>query len=301
MMDQVSSGWNRSSSPEGKAKRKKGLSSAAKGLVAGGAVIIGIIAVLYFICGQDEGTLSSQATDQTRTIPEKGYKKLDDISRIKPRKQYETKPKTVKEALERLEEAQDPLKLEAMSENSASDTASKMIFTTGTEQVLSWLCHVDLGEPPMPPPPIPDDELANITEILISKNDVKDDDSPEAANAKQMVDAAKREMMKFIKEGGDPDEFMQYVFREQSKAFETRGLALDMYDELADEDPVLARDFVRQANEKLAEQGIKPIELTEVEGQEESQGEQDKAAETQTTDISTDKEEQETERNEKAE
>lgn len=258
MATNTSSGWNR---PSGAAKPVQKKPSALRGVVAGLVVVVLALAGAWYFLG-DSLTSAAPKETRSRTIKDKSYKKLDDISRIKPRKEYAAKPKTVEEALQRVQEAQEPMKLEPMPKVESKPTV-KRTFHTGTEQVLSWLCHTELGEPPMPPPPIPETEMENLANILVSKNEIEEDDSPEAANAKQMVDAAKKEMVKFIKEGGDPDEFMQYVFREQMKAFETRNTANEMYEEILENDPEMAREFAKKANEKLAEQGIMPIHIPE--------------------------------------
>lgn len=262
MATSTSSGWNK---PSGAAKPVQKKPSAVRGIVAGIVVVLIALAGAWYFLGGDTTPTATKET-RSRTIKDKGYKKLDDISRIKPRKEYAEKPKNIEEALQRVEEAQEPMKLEPMPKTE-SKPGIQRVFHTGTEQVLSWLCHTELGDPPIPPPPIPDCEMENLAEILISKNEITEDDTPEAANAKQMVDAAKKEMMKFIKEGGNPDDFMQYVFREQTKAFETRCLTLDMFDEMSEEDPAMAREFAIKANEKLVEQGIVPIPVPEEDAQ----------------------------------
>lgn len=258
----TTSGWNRSSRGAAKAPAKK--PSAMRGILAGISVVVIALVGLWLVTGPSE----KDAGEKVNVRPEKArdqknYRKVDEISHVKPRKQYETKSKSVEEALQRVEEAQEPLRIEPLPkpEGNGSSHPPKRTFHTCTEQLLSWLCHVELGEPPIPPPPLPDGELANLASILISKNEVSDDDSPSVANAKRMVDAAKKEMMKFIKEGGNPDEFMQYVFREQCKAFETRNLAIEMYEEMSEDDPAMAKDFAKKVNERLTEQGIVPIHL----------------------------------------
>lgn len=265
MATSTSSGWNK---PSGAAKPVAKKPSALRGIVAGLVVVILALAGAWYFLG-DSLTSTAPKETRSRVIKDKGYKKLDDISRIKPRKEYAEKPKTADEALQRVEEAQEPMKLAPIPK--AAVKVPKMMFNSGTEQVLSWLCCVKLGETPIPPPPMPEEELANLANILVSKNEIKEDDSEAAAELKQMVDSAKKEMIKFIKDGGDPDEFMQYVFREQMKAFETRNTAQEMYEDMIEEDPEMAREFAKKANEKLTEQGILPIELPEEDAESQEQ------------------------------
>ena len=74
-------------------------------------------------------------------------------------------------------------------------------------------------------------------------------------------------MRKFITQGGDPDEFLQYYFSQLRHAFEFRNEAQQQYYDLQEEDPELAEDFAKKVNKRFDEKGIKRI-LTEKDEQE---------------------------------
>ena len=143
------------------------------------------------------------------------------------------------------------------------DRITNRTFKTGTEQLLSWICHTELGDMPMPIPSLGEEERDNLVAILISHNEIKESDSEEAKNAKEMVDYAKREMLEFIKEGGDPDDFMQFYFQELKKGFEKRNNYRDEVEQVIEEEPELAAEFVEKVNEVLDAEGIKPLRYDE--------------------------------------
>ena len=134
-------------------------------------------------------------------------------------------------------------------------------FTSGTEQVIGWVFGCEPGDMPMILPPIDPKEKENIVSILISKNEVGKDDTEESAELKQRVDLAKKEMMKYLKEGGDPDEFLKYYHDVLKRAYAWRSEAISQCGELFDEDEGMARDFLNKVNEKFEQEGIKPLDI----------------------------------------
>ena len=114
---------------------------------------------------------------------------------------------------------------------------------------------------PMPIPNLTQEERDTLVAVLISKNEILPADNEHVAMAKTQVDAAKKEMIKFIKEGGDPDEFLRYYYDELDRAFEYRCMAVEQVESAAEEDPELAYEVGLKINEKLASEGIMSINL----------------------------------------
>ena len=141
------------------------------------------------------------------------------------------------------------------------DSLTNRIFHSGTEQVMSWLFTCELGSMPMPMPNLTPDERANLAAVLVSKNVILPADNDHVAYAKSQVDAAKREMVKYIKQGGDPDDFLRYYYEELNRAFEYRCMAVEQIESVAEEDIDLAREVGQKINEKLASEGIKTINI----------------------------------------
>lgn len=184
-------------------------------------------------------------------------------ARVRPRKKYQTKPKSVEEAVQRIEDSQEAIKITALSQTVKN--VPRCIFKTSSEQVLSWLCRISPGEMPVPIPYLDDESSKQLISVLTRNNDVSPDDPVWVANLKEAVDAAKVEMSHFIKEGGDPNEFLQYYYDELLKAYETRNMAEEICYDLAEEDPETAKEFVNKINEKFSNQGILPISFEDKE------------------------------------
>lgn len=143
----------------------------------------------------------------------------------------------------------------------AVDPYTNRTFKTGTEQLISWVFTTEVGEMPMPIPTMDDDERMRIWEILTSKNEIKPGDSDKTIDSKQTVDAVKKEMLKYVKEGGDPKDFLNHYYKVLKTSFEIREEALRQAEELQEKAPSEVDAFVKKINAELQEQGIKGIEL----------------------------------------
>ena len=147
-------------------------------------------------------------------------------------------------------------------ENDATDPNHKSDFSTGVEQVMGWIFTTELGDSPPPLPDLSAAERKRIVEILLAKNPVEEGDSEKSAEAKEMVSAAKRELMQYLKQGGDTDDFLAFYRNELVKAQEAREDAKRLVREMAREgDDEMTVQFLKEVNGKLAERGIKAVEL----------------------------------------
>ena len=147
-------------------------------------------------------------------------------------------------------------------ENDATDPNHKSDFSTGVEQVMGWIFTTELGDSPPPLPDLSASERKRIVEILLAKNPVEEEDSEKTAEAKEMVSAAKKELMKYLKQGGDMDDFLTFYRNELVKAQEQREDAKRLVRDVAREgDDEMTVQFPKEVNGKLAERGIKAVEL----------------------------------------
>ena len=175
------------------------------------------------------------------------------------------KPKTVEEAMANIEEKPKPeIKKRELSPEEWNRLTNR-VFKTGTEQLMSWICQITPGDMPMPIPNISKKDRDNIIAVLFSKNEIRETDSEKVKFCKEQVDAAKKEMISYIKQGGDPDDFLQYYYQELRSCFETRREAIRQAQHLFDEDPELGRAFVEKVNEKFEKDGIKQIKKEQFE------------------------------------
>lgn len=135
------------------------------------------------------------------------------------------------------------------------------VFKTSLEQTLALMFTTELGKPPFPFPPLSTKDRERITEILISNNPVTEYDSDMVVFQKETVEQVKKEMRKFIKDGGDPQKFIDYYQNELRVAAQERSLAVTESRKIMKESPELYKDFVETVNARFAEKGIKQIPL----------------------------------------
>lgn len=140
---------------------------------------------------------------------------------------------------------------------------TKQYFRTSLEQSLNAIFNWQIGEePPIHPGVIPEWEKKKLVEILLTTKKPDKDDSEQTIVNKEMVGLAKQELTKYIEEGGDPDDFIDYYYTELKKAYNRRQVTIELVKEtISKESPENARDFFEAANNKLIEEGMKPIEL----------------------------------------
>ena len=119
-----------------------------------------------------------------------------------------------------------------------------------------------------PPPPIlttfiPIQDEAHLTEILFANNPVIEGDSEQVKEAKATVEQVQKEMIAYIKDGGDPQTFMSYYHTKLQDAFLERRDSIKEVARVAIEEPEIAQKFYQEVNKRLESKGIAPIELTE--------------------------------------
>ena len=138
-------------------------------------------------------------------------------------------------------------------------------FRTGIELSMARIFMTRVGDPP---PPIlttfiPIQDEAHLTEILFASNPVIEGDSEKVKEAKATVEQVKKEMIAYIKDGGDPQSFMSYYHTKLQDAFIEKRDTLKEVARVAIEEPEIAQKFYQEVNKRLEAKGISPIELTE--------------------------------------
>ena len=254
---------------EGKLKKRRasgvsggGRPTVLRGAVAGAFVVLLASAVFFFFSRKEMPTTDKGKATRKSSVAE--------VAPAVSRKTTEgnlpqTKARSIEAAMERLSTPEKtPIKLRALTPEEW-DQLTNRTFKTGTEQLMSWVFSTEPGDMPMPIPRISDEDRKNIVGILISKNEIKDSDSERTIECKEAVAAAKREMMQYLKEGGDPDDFLQYYSQELKRAFEMRNEAVNQVQEVWDEDPELGKEFLDKINERFKEEGIKEIKKEQFE------------------------------------
>ena len=245
---------------------KKKAPSGGRGALAGALVVAILGVAAYFIFCSDGGRPVDDGEGRNRgpikeVKPAKAKVLPEEKSVVRPK----VRPKTVEEAVAQVEEAPKPEMKKRQLSPEEWDRLTNRVFKTGTEQLMSWVFSVEPGEMPIPIPNICDEDRQNLTAILISKNKITEKDDEKTAFCKEQVDLAKKEMAKYIGDGGDPDDFLQYYFRELKLAFDKRNDAISTLQETQMEDPELAEQMREAINKKFEEQGIKAIEKEAIE------------------------------------
>ena len=239
-----------------------------RGIVAALIVVGGAIAVFLFLIREEPAAApKTEETKKTikKVIPEKKVEKkkktidpkVDEEAQIRRRnaeRRKMLKAMTPEERLDFLykEAEQKPINLEP---------SSNRTFATGTEQVMGWIFNTTPGDMPPILPKIPIFEEAHLTEILFNKNEIKETDDERIAELKENVELAKKEMIKFIKEGGMPDEFLEYyrnILVDSHREFQSSQQEVF---KMVREDPEGAAAYLEMVNKRLDEKGIKRVKI----------------------------------------
>lgn len=139
----------------------------------------------------------------------------------------------------------------------------EVAFDSMFEQQLCWLFTTEPGDPPPPLLPIEDHDRNALAEILISKLKVGEKDSDDAVVAKESVNLAKKEVIRYLKSGGDPEDFIKEyngLLAEAHEKWESATDKIRMAIE-AGEDPVAVKEYIRRIDRELAEEGIKAADV----------------------------------------
>ena len=138
----------------------------------------------------------------------------------------------------------------------------KNIFRSATEKMLYSIFSTPLGSPPPPMCRIPLRDKAELEAILNATFEQSNDKDEKRKEMEQTVDAARKVFKDYIDKGGKPDEFMDYFRDELAKYHEDWKMAQKVaMAACRDEDPEVARQMIEEINSRLAEKGIKPVNV----------------------------------------
>ena len=96
-----------------------------------------------------------------------------------------------------------------------------------------------------------------------NKNVVTEKDSDATADAKEVVDYVKKELKKYVDEGGDPQDFLKHYHDQLQEAHEQVKAAQEQMDKVLETEPEIAVDYLKKVNKSLAEKGIRGVVITE--------------------------------------
>lgn len=157
----------------------------------------------------------------------------------------------------------DRRRVHAVHTNGANRVRQPLPYNNATEQLLLQTFGREVGLAPFPLLKLPKKDMDNLVGILMSDNPVTDKDTEDIVISKEIIAEAKAEMRKFIKDGGNPCEFFEYYHNVLRHAYEKRKMAQKEILRIAREekDLDLARLLQKEVNNRLVEDGIKPLKL----------------------------------------
>lgn len=136
------------------------------------------------------------------------------------------------------------------------------LFSTTTEQVISWIANTIPGSTPPPLPRLPVNESTNIVAILNSDIPLYDDDSEKIVEIKFNVAHAKQLLKEYLAQGGKAEEFLTYYHKELwSSHKEWRDAQKQVLDLQKTGDEEGAVKYYQEQSKVLQGKGIKPIML----------------------------------------
>ena len=138
---------------------------------------------------------------------------------------------------------------------------AKPIHQNATEQMLDFIFNTEVGLMPPPCPKLPKHELKNIQQILDTALTSSDEDDETLAERKETIELAKKELKDYLSQGGTPDEFFTYYHAQLMKAFNERQMMQTAVVKIAQEDPIVAKEYLEEVNASLRDKGIKEIHV----------------------------------------
>ncbi len=143
------------------------------------------------------------------------------------------------------------------------DATSNRVYSTSLEQTIDWIFSCELGSPPPILPQISLYDQIHLAEILIRDNPILETDSDKVKESKEQMKLAKQEFIKFIKQGGNPDDFLPYYHGQLVAAHDEWKSARESIFEIVKTEPEIALEYAEQVNKKLSEKGIKTVVIPE--------------------------------------
>lgn len=238
-----------------------GTRSFRRGLLAGLIVVAIGGAAVWWLAGarrageRDEagGRAPRAIAEAKQAVPKKAYKPP-------AKRKVEKTGDKVADALAEVEASGELVKISAPPKAEVVNDRANRFYKNGVEQLLGWIVATEPGDMPMPMPCLSDEDRENLVSILAFPCPAEETDDDTLKQLKESVNYGKKEMAKFVADGGDPNDFFHYCFQQLKQAFETHNEAQAAYMQICEEDPALASDYRKKVNELLAEKGIKPIE-----------------------------------------
>lgn len=199
------------------------------------------------------------------TMPETNiYKQIDPETTHLPLKEVPSGNKTavsIKESFSSLRPTTNMNELTASQDNLVPVTNSQLrVFSTTTEQVISWIANSRLGDPPPMLLVLPPGE--DIQKILNTDIELYDNDNPDIEMIKINVAQAKQMLKDYVAQGGNAQDFLSYYHAELKKGYvKWRDAQTQLMKLIASGDKETAQKYAVEQNRELEKEGIKALNI----------------------------------------
>ena len=132
------------------------------------------------------------------------------------------------------------------------------------EQLMLNIFSRERGDMPLPfPDRLTKADMDELVPILMDKHPVSEKDSERVKYDKETLRIAKQAMTDWIRQGGDPYEFLKNYHEELCSTYFQRQDAIRMTQQMVKdgEDPEIIDEFIRRVNGKFRDSGIKTYEI----------------------------------------
>ena len=264
--------WNGSDGAATPHKERKTTPRGWRGIAAGVVIVACAGTALWLMHGHlaykkgstpvKSGKIADAKPDLAKreTLPSKDEVEVDspaDVTSI-DKGSLEQPPKEMSpEEIEAEERRKDPL-------YDRHHIVAKMpLFKEPIEQLMETVFMTELGDMPPMLPAIPEFDEEKFKKVVDKMTPAEDGDTEDDMLAKGVVNQVKRELKKYLDEGGTTSGFLAYYVNELDAAFREREMCKELQMKaMKTEEPDVAREVYLKFNARLAAKGIKTLTLT---------------------------------------
>ena len=263
--------WNRPTEETGNREQGRGEQRNVhlKGLVAGAIVVFGAVVAAWWLWPTRESASEASQPRTRQRIKEvtPAAAPTNKVEVAKP------KPKDPHEGMVRASNGVwhpkgRPYRFDWTAPHSVvtnsyfAKLAGQSAAQTGTEEILENIFMCERGDMPRPLPlALPEEDIRNMANILISRDEITDKDSEELAVSKDLLNKVKDELQKYIKSGGEVEDFILDYQEELERTFIKRNDAQLYLHEMVEngESPDIIKAMTEKINGDFEKEGIKPV------------------------------------------
>lgn len=229
-------------------------------------LLLSVVAILAFYFYSSSGNAGKTPDPQQGAIPsDRKLAKADSSPAVGPRPDLShavSENRANAETATKSQKVSEPEVIYAIDPKEKAKIKDNRVYKTSVEEQLQVIFMTEPGDaPPVGLPELSEGDLQKLPVILAHKAKPDDGDSDDVKEIKGVVEFAKAEFAKFIKNGGDARDFLPYYQQMLESANERRKEAhrqiMKFLREEGDNDPDLVREYIRRVDAELEKDGIK--------------------------------------------